>query len=96
MFRDDLDQMKGELKEAIQAFYEQERGHAGMIDEKLLEDEDTKNMLFEEPDIYDLLEAYVSSMPTKNVSTIPSEERLREVFEEVLTEMTMEAEGIVA
>jgi len=96
MFREDLDRMKEELKEAIQAQYEQDRGRTEMIDERLLDDEEGKNMLFEDPDIYDLLEAYVSSIPTKETSTIPSEERLKEEFEDILREMTMEAEGIVA
>lgn len=96
MFREDLDRMRAEVKEAIQARYEQDRGRSDVIDERILYDEEAKEILFEDPDIYDLLEAYVSSIPTKEVSTIPSEERLKEEFEDILREMTMEAEGIVA
>lgn len=96
MFKEDLEKMKEEVKEAIQVKYEEEIGRSAMIDERLLEDEGAKSLLFEDQDIYDLLEAYVSSIPTKEVSTIPSDEKLKEAFEEILCEMTMEAEGIVA
>ncbi len=96
MFREDLERMKAELKEAIQAQFELNRGRTDVIDERLLDNEEEKSIIFEDPDIYDLLEAYVSSIPTKEISTIPSEERLKEEFEDILREMTMEAEGIVA
>ena len=96
MFKEDLEKMKEEVKEAILAKYEEEQGRTSVIDERTLENEGIKHMLFEDQDICDLLEAYVSSIPTKEVSTIPSEERLWEEFENILTEMSMEAEGIVA
>ena len=96
MFREDLEQMKAELKEAIRSKYEIDRSFTGAyIDERLLDDEAGKHTIFEDPDIYDLLEVYVTSLPHRE-NQPKSDEALWEEFEDILREMTMDAEGIVA
>lgn len=96
--QDETEQLKEELKEAIVERYETDRGRASVFDESILEDQEEKMELFEDSGIYDLLEAYVDSLPTppRRIQPGEHEKRLWRELEEVLREMTMEAEGIVA
>lgn len=97
MTPDEVEQLKGDLKDAIFEKYEAE-GRLSLLDERILDDEEEKKSLLDDSDIHDLLDTYVitkGGVPRRGTVNSDEDEHLLEELEDVLREMTMESEGIV-
>ncbi len=94
MFSHAIESLKSELAVAIHRKYELDTGGASTLDEQIVDDEDGKLSLFEDPEIYDLLDALVSEQEDKlkklRKGRKEYDDLLKEELEEVLREMTME------
>lgn len=97
---EELTLLREDLKKLIIRKYERVTGRHWGFDDEAADDEDTKQALLEERDIYELLEAAVSEQEEK-LRKLQSgkkelENLLKEELDEVLREMTVEAEGVTA
>lgn len=97
---EELTLLRQDIKKLIIRKYERVTGRHWGFDEDAADDEDVKQALLEERDVYELLEAAISEQEEK-LRKLQSgrkelENLLKEELDEILREMTMETESVAA